>query len=360
MFTKNTAGLMVPSRMAGAAGTTRLVDAVIPELFNSYLVDDTVELTAFADSGVMQTSPLIDRMVQNGGGTITVPFWKDLDADEEPNYSNDDPAKRATPDKLQSGEQLARVAFLNNGWASADLVKELAGSNPNERIASRVDYYWARQFQKRVLATTVGLYQDNVAANNGDMTVDISADVTNPSFNINAFIDAAYTMGDHVGTLRVVGMHSVIAKRIAKDDQIETIRDSEGNILYMAYKDVRIVIDDSMPTFGTGVDRTYLTVLFGAGAITYGNGQPLVPTEPWRDPQGGQGGGVEQLWSRKTWLIHPTGYKFLSASLTGNGGTTDDGVPFKNASWADLRNAANWERVVDRKKVNMAFLITKA
>lgn len=360
MFRKNKLGILVPMAMAGAAGTVRLSDAIIPTLFDSYTNEDTVELTAFADSGVVQSGDIINRMVANGGGAITLPFWNDLDSTDEPNYSNDDPTDMATPDKLGTGEQSARVAFLNNGWAAADLVQELAGSDPNRRIASRVDAWWARQWQKRLLMTAVGLYRDNVASNGGDMTIDVSAETLAAAqvFNADAFIDLAYTMGDRVGGLNVLAVHSVVEKRMAKNDQIEFIRDSEGTLLYRAYKGARIVVDDSMPTFGTGADRTYLSIMFGPGSIISGFGNPRVPTEPHREPRAGHGGGVEELWTRRTWLIHPKGYKFTGAKLTGNG-ATDDGTPWKNASWADLADATNWERVVDRKKVNMAFLVTK-
>lgn len=360
MFKKTPAGILVPRAMAGVAGTVGLSDVIVPDLFGSYTNEDTVELTAFADSGVVQSGDIINRMVANGGGSITLPYWNDLDSSEEPNYSNDDPEDMASPDKLDSGEQSARVAFLNNGWAAADLVQELAGSDPNRRIASRVDAYWARQWQKRLLMTTVGLWRENVASHNSDMTIDISteANAADTVFNGDAFIDLAYTMGDRVGGLSVFACHSMLEKRMAKNDQIEYIRDSEGNLLYRAYKGARIVVDDSMPTFGTGADRTYFSVLFGPGSIISGFGSPRVPQEVNREPRAGHGGGVEELWSRRTWLIHPKGYKFNATTLTGNG-TDDAGRAWKQANWADLQLASNWTRVLDRKKVNMAFLITK-
>ena len=361
---KTKGGISIPDylapTLAGVAGTTRLTDAFIPDLFGTYATEDTAELTAFADSGILRTSPLINNMVQNGGSTITVPYWNDLDSSEEPNYSNDDPGDHSAPDKIDSGEQTARVAFLNNSWAAADLVTELAGSSPNQRIAARIDAYWARQWQKRALAVALGLYNNNVTSNNSDMVIDATryTDAGDQIFNVNNFVDAAFTMGDRVGGLNVVAMHSMVAKRITKSNEIEEVRDSDGQLLYTSYKGARIIIDDSMPTFGSGATRNYLSVLFGPGALTYGYGIPRVPAETDRKPSGGHGGGIEVLYSRKTWLIHPTGYKFLATTLTGNG-ATDKGVVVKNASWADLRSAGNWERQLERKKIPMAFLLTR-
>ena len=52
--------------------------------------------------------------------------------------------------------------------------------------------------------------------------------------------------------------------------------------------------------------------------------------------------------------MHQFGYRFTSNTITGNGTETTA----RSASWSDLALAANWERVVDRKEVPMAFLIT--
>ena len=144
-------------------------------------------------------------------------------------------------------------------------------------------------------------------------------------------------------------MHSMIAKKLAKDQLIETIRDSEGRVLYQAYMNARVVVDDGMPSFGTGVDRKYLSILFGPGAIGYGRGTPRKPTAISRYEERANGGGVEVLWSRKTWLIHPAGFDFLSTTIT---------APGLSPTWANLQLATNWERVLDRKNIPMAFYVT--
>ena len=83
--------------------------------------------------------------------------------------------------------------------------------------------------------------------------------------------------------------------------------------------------------------------------FAYGEGTPTVPTEVWRNPQTGHGGGEEQLWLRKTWMIHPFGHTNNNAVATGASG---------NQTLADLRNQSNWTRVLARKNVPMAFLVT--
>lgn len=335
---------------------TELSDIFVPEVFASYQTNDSVEKTEFAESGVARLDPELDARANSGGLLTTIPFWNDLDASIEPNYSNTTYTDIATPQKIDSGEMTTRIAYLNEGFSSSDLNKELAGSDPMERIANRVDSYWNKQFQRRLISLAVGLYNDNVASGGSDMVVDVSSQtpgtITDANrFTADGFIDTQFTMGDRVGMMSVLAVHSIIAKKMTKDQLIETVRDADGKILYKTYMDARVVIDDGLPSFGTGVDRKYLSILFGPGAIGYGRGTPKTPSEVQRYPERANGGAVEVLWSRKTWLIHPAGYNFLSTTIT---------APGLSPTWANLELATNWERVLDRKKVPMAFFVTNA
>ena len=335
---------------------TELIDIFVPEVFASYQVNDSVEKTAFVESGVVALNPELDARAKAGGFLTTVPFWNDLDANIEPNYSNTAFSDIATPQKINSGEMTSRISYLNEGFSSSDLNKELAGSDPMLRISNRVDSYWDRQFQRRILAVAIGLYNDNIAANTGDMTVDVSSQVLNTiveanRFGASSFIDAQYTLGDAAGQLGVLAVHSVIMRKMVKDQLIEFVRDAEGNLMYSSYMGTRVIVDDGMPTFGTGINRKFLSILFGQGAIGYGRGTPKVPAEVERYADRANGGGVEVLWSRKTWLIHPGGFDFLSATIT---------APGLSPTWANLQLATNWARVLDRKKIPMAFYVTNA
>lgn len=335
---------------------TELSDIFVPEVFASYQVNDTVELTAFAQSGVVRRDPEFDQRARSGGMLTTVPFWNDLDASIEPNYSNTTYTDIADPQKINSGEMTARISYLNEGFSSSDLNRELAGEDPLQRIANRVDNYWARQFQRRAIAMAVGIYNDNVAANGGDMVVDVSSQTPGTITAANRFtseglIDAAFTLGDAQGTLGTLAVHSVVYKAMVKAQLIDFIPDAQGKLTIPTYLSMTIVVDDGMPTFGTGVDRKYLSILFGPGAIGYGEGQPKRPEAVQRYEERANGGGVEVLWSRRTWLMHVAGYDFLSASIT---------APGLSPTWANLNNAANWERKYPRKTIPLAFYVVNA
>lgn len=334
----------------------RLSDAIIPEVYTSYTAVDTPELTAFFNSGAVVRNELLDQFASGAGKTIEIPFWTDIDPTDEPNYSDDDPSHLSSPDKIGSGEQIARRAFLNKSLSAADLVSELAGSNPMQRIRNRFGTYWTRQWQRRALATAVGVWLSNVANNASDMTIDISIADGNAAtaanvFSRSSFVDAAFTMGDLADTFRAIAVHSIVYKRMTDNDDIEFIPDSKGQLTIPTFLGRTVVVDDGMPVIAGGTSGfRYVSVLFGEAAFGYGDGNPLVPVETFRNPDQGNGGGVETLYERKTWIIHPGGYQWIET------GTPLGGVVSPNL--ADLRSATHWSRVVPRKNVPIAFLVT--
>lgn len=342
--------------------TTSLADAVIPEVYADYQAENSPEKTAFFESGVVVRNEMLDQKANTGGQEIQIPFWRDLDASVEPNASNDDPADMAAPNKLGSGLQKARISYLNQGYSASDLVVELAGSDPMQRIRNRFGTYWQRQWQRRVIASAVGLLADNVANDDGDMVYDGSAALWSRA----AFTSAVFTLGDAFGQLSAIAVHSLAYKQMVDADDIDFIPDSAGNLTIPTFMGQRVIVDDSMPAVSAGEPATITTtaVLFGAGAFGYGEGNPAMPVEVERQARAGNGGGVETLWERKTWILHPFGYQFTGADITNRANTNgrtgaNTGADEFSPLLPDLRKAANWDRVVDRKNVPIAFLTIK-
>lgn len=339
---------------------TRLSDAFVYDVYMDYQALNSPEKTAFWQSGVVANSPVLDQIAKASGKTAETPFWLDLDASIEPDYTNDDPADMAVPDKIASADMTARKAYMHKAWSSMDLVSELSGSSPMQHIRNRFGTYWERQWQRRLIATVTGVIADNIANDDGDMGIDISATAGDGGlFNSAAFVSANYTLGDAAGGLAAVAVHSRVMHRMVTNDEIEYIPDSQGNLVIPIYKGTRVIVDDSMPVTGTGDAAVYTSVLFGNGAfgfggaegavIGYGEGVPQVPAYVDRIELAGNGGGQEIIGERKTWLLHPFGFSWVEGTLAEFSPTL-----------ADLRGAAHWNRVVDRKQVPMAFVRSRA
>lgn len=340
--------------------SVQLADVIIPEVYMSYTSVNSPELTKFFESGAVVRNPLLDAAFEAGGIHAHMPFWKDLDSTVEPNYSTDNPADVATPNKVVADEMIARVTNWNQGYSAADLAGELAGSDPMQRIRNRFGAYWTRQWQRRCLAVAQGILASNIANNGSDMTLNLALEdqsaVTNANlFSRQAFTGAVFTLGDHFGEIVSIAVHSVVYKRMVDNDDISFIQPSvvDPNLplvsqMIPTFLGKIVIVDDSMPvTAGTTSGFKYTSILFGAGAIGYGQGSPKVPVEVYRRPDQGNGAGIEQLWERQSLVIHPFGFNFTSNTLSAQSPTN-----------ADLKLAANWTRKIERKNVPIAFLIT--
>lgn len=334
--------------------TVRLSDAVIPAVYDSYRAVDTAETTAFWQSGIVARSPALDEYADAPGRITTIPFWLDIDPNIEPNYSNDDPEDVATPNKIGSGEQVVRKAFVNQSFAAMDLTQELAGSNPMQRIKNRFGVYWVRQLQRRLIASALGVMNDNIADDGSDMVIDISiedgtAATSANLFSRNSFVSAAYTLGDAVGGLRGIAVHSIVMKRMVTNEDIDFIPDSKGELTIPTFLGRFVIVDDNMPVIaGTTSGFRYVSMLMGGAAFLYGEGTPVVPSWVGRNEQSGNGGGQEEIGERKEWIIHPNGESWNAAAA----------LTEESPTLADLRLAANWDRIVPRKNLRIAFLIT--
>jgi len=333
--------------------TTRLSDIIDVTIFRDLPQIEGPEKTRFFESGIITRNGLLDELANAPGKSIELPYWNDLDGSTEVNYSSDDPASSATPQKITQGEQTARKSFVNQGWQAADLASELAmGGTAMEAVRARTDRYFARQWQRRLIAATNGVLADNVANYSGDMVIDVASESiagqsATTRFNRDAFTEALYTAGDSAEIFTTIAVHSVVMAQMVKNNDIDFIPDSDGMATIPTYMGKRVIVDDGLTvTAGTTDGFKYNSVLFGPGAFGYGVGSPITPVAIDRNEEQGDGGGIETLWVRNTWLLHPFGFQ-----QTG----TPDGVSFTQE---ELALAAQWDRVLPRKNVPMAYLVT--
>lgn len=331
--------------------TVQIADIYNPLTFARREQEAQIELNAFLASGILVQDPRVSDQASVGGNKGELPFFKPLGT-PEPNYSNDNPSDQSTANKVSSAKMEWRLASQNQSWSTMDLAVDLALENPVEAITGRVGQYWATTNERRLIQSSLGILADNVANDSSDMVNNIATDAAGAPtaaelISADAIIDTEQTAGDHQGGFTAIAMHSVPYSRLRKQQLIEFVRDADNNTMFATYGGKRVIIDDSLPAVA-GTNRvTYTTVLFGAGAWIWGNGRLKTPSEMDRKPENGNGGGEELIYSRRSDIIHPLGFSFTSASVAG-----------QSATLAELANAANWDRVWERKNVPLAFLQT--
>ncbi|MDU5837157.1 MAG: hypothetical protein E6Z53_08835 [Pantoea sp.] len=335
---------------------TILSDVVFRDELRDYMQVNTAEKTAFFQSGILTNNRDMSTLLASPSNTFTIPWWVDLDASVESNYSNDVYTDVAVPLSVTSASMQARAAYLNEGWNAMSLVKNITNQDPLEFVASRLTSYWQRVAQRRAIATVVGIYNDNVAGNGGDMVVDAGGPIT-----AAAIIRARATMGDYSpqiitpsGTtaLSVIAMHSAVYTELSILNQIDFTPIADQVPEFGRYQNMVVVLDDGLPVVGTGADAKYLSIIFGPGALGYAEEQDEDDMEYDREPARGNGGGAETLWTRRNFVIHPLGYSFNSTTITGTPGTSR---PI-SANWSDLALATNWDRKFSRKQIPLAFV----
>ena len=318
------------------------------EVVQSYMDNDPVTQTPFFESGLVVSNPIISELAASMTGIVELPYWGRLDTSVEPNYSNDQYQDIAIPQKIGTGYMRARNCHLNEGWRSMDLVTEITGKDPLARVASMLDSYWRKEAELRIVATLRGILNDAVAEDNGMIHEATAGD----GITFEGLIDAQLTMGDAFGEIGGYAMNSTAFATLVKEGLASVARTPDTNVLLRTLNGMPVIVNDNALT----LNGKPVVALMGSGAFAYGMGNPKVPLEYEREAARGNGGGVETLWARRNMIVHPLGYDFTSASITGNGTET----VARGAGWTDLANAANWVRTADRKQVPIAFLTVAA
>jgi len=319
---------------------TVINDVIVPEVFNPYVIERTAELSAFYQSGIIARNPELDRLASSGGKLINMPFWEDLEGEDE--VLSDSTA--LTVGKITAAQDVAALLTRGRAWSVNDLAKALSGDDPMAAIGDLVASYWARRFQTILIKTLDGIFGNDATEMNTNQH-DISS---NPAakdddvISAKTAVDAIYKLGDNADKLTGFAMHSATVAKLTKDDLIETIPPSEGKPAVRMFLGKPVVVDDSLPVnTDTGV---YTTYIFGAGAFGWGEGGAPVPVETARDALAGD----DILIHRRHFILHPRGVAFQNKQLGADGGGTN-ATP-SNDNLADYRN---WLRVYESKNVRI-------
>lgn len=324
-------------------GTT-LQDVIVPELFNPYVINRTMELSALLQCGIMVNNDEFDQLASQAAPNVNMPFFEDLTGESEQIIEGTD----LTDNKITSNKDVAVIIRRAKMWSATDLSAALAGTDPMGAIGTLVAQFWARDMQKELIAVLNGIFGTIPAGSEGTPPAETRLDsnmldISGKSgaaanWSGNAFIDAEQKLGDAKAQLTGICMHSATEAYLKKQNLIDTVQPS-NDVSFGTYQGKRVIVDDGCPVAG-GV---YTTYLFGSGAIALGNGNPagFVPTETDRAKR--KSSGVDYLINRRTNILHPRGIAFTSASVEKTEGP----------SRAELADPQNWKPVYEAKQIRI-------
>ena len=115
------------------AGTT-LQDVIVPELFNPYVINRTMELSALVQCGIVANDAEFDRLASQAAPTVNMPFFQDLTGESEQVIEGED----LEDNKITSSKDVAAIIRRAKMWSATDLSAALAGTDPMSAIGTLV------------------------------------------------------------------------------------------------------------------------------------------------------------------------------------------------------------------------------
>ena len=317
------------------------------------MLKETMEKADVFKSGLIVQDDGLAAKLAGGGTTFQAPVWNDLGSVGS-EVGSDDPSDEIVPEKISAYKMSSRRQFRTKAWSTMDLTSELAGDKPMDRILSRVSDWWARDFNRITIATLNGVIAANVAANSADMTfscgVGVSGSDPTAAISAESIIDASQTLGDRKDQVSILMIHSVVETKLKKLNLIDFIPDSQGVVNIPTYLGYRVMVSDTLPVVSLGgSDYRYTSYLSAPGILGFAESPPDMPVETDRKPAKGMGTGMEELYTRRQFALHPIGHHWAESSVAAQFPTN-----------TELATAANWvRRFPERKQIPFVAIYSK-
>lgn len=330
--------------------TTRLSDVIYGPLFLPTTIQRIAQLSRIRNSPIVSTDGELQRFANGPGDLVQMPFWNDLTGNS--NVSTDDPAQNATPNKLTQGQDMARKIRRNNGWQSANLVASMLAEDPLDAVAQLIAEYWVREEQRIMGEQMAGVFSSAGMAGN---VLDVASEdgaVTPVLFDAEVAANAYALLGEYGQSLSAVLMHSRVFWNLHAARAIEYAKDPVTGLDFTRWDGKDVFVSDQCPRVaGDTSGYKYTSYLFGNGALGYaeatGEGGPKKPVEIDSVASAGNGEGIETVWYRRHWVMHPRGVAFTGVPASASG-VTD----------TELADGDNWTRVYDPKLIRMVAVTT--
>lgn len=331
---------------------TRITDIIEPDVFNKYMLEQSINRNALIQAGIIVVDPALDALATSGGTILQMPFFQDLTGVDE--ILSDTSA--LTVNAIGTDLDKARLHTRGKAFGSNDLAAAIAGTDPMAAIAIYLADWWNVQEQATLIASLKGVFQDNSDNDSDDLihtaaaeaTADIKQwnDAAPTVMNPIAILDAAQLLGDAKAKFTAIAMHSKCLTDLLKQELIDYRPASEGKDMIPYYLNKRVIEDDTCPTrsgTGVGTPTVYQSYLFAEGAVGKGEGGPKVPVETGREELAG----YDYIITRRHFLMHPRGFQWQESAIAGVSPTN-----------LECAEAAQWDRVYNQKNTRCVLLET--
>jgi hypothetical protein len=317
------------------------------------LLEEATNRNVLLQSGIAASDPVITQLANEGGRTMELPFWDDLDTsnDLETGTDTDD---EVTAYGITSNKDVAVKMFFNYAWNAAPLIKyaNTGKADPAKFIVERVANWWNTKYQQLMLSILTGVFSDSTIASNlsNDISTEDGDNATSDNLvSLDSIDDTRFLLGDRYGNFTAIAIHSTVFQRLRRLNLIDMVPQSDQKLDISMYNGLAVLVDDNMTTEDGSTSGTkYISYLFGRGAFATADIALAEPNLEWyREPTKGTGSGSDTFITRRGMVLHPRGIAWAGSITSGNGGPTI----------AQLE-ADNWTQAYQTKNIKIARMIT--
>ena len=351
-------------------------DAFVRERFEQIMTEESVYKSALWNSGAIAIDTSLAAMVGSGDGRIfTKRFYRDLgepaqsetgdggspegvfDQTNGPEYP-DDSNTPVTTYSLADAELSVTKSGPLASWDIQTIQRRFNFmTDPMGVVETMLSEYWAKYLDKHAVAIMTGLINQNIATDGSDSVLDIgnvanAPDVTN-TIQPDTIITAEDLIGD-AANFNTIVMHSRVYNNLRIQNLIDFIPSSDGRVNFSLYQGKIVMVSDQVEVDRSGANPVYTTYMMGEAVLAYGSSlaqgpnEAIIGFERWRDPRMGRGAGLDQIISRAQYALHPMGYSWLDAAVTGSKSV---GATPIYPNLVNMRDVTNWERKAASNKL---------
>lgn len=348
--------------------SSNLTNIYAVDSFNEAMINETTYKSALLNSGILEEDGEVAQFIAQGHGRkVTNIGYNDIPdpvsggnvaqgGTHNPGYT-DDSGTDLVPNSASTYQYDMVKCIPAYALGQKEIVKTCSFlADPITALNGKMAGYWARFFDMYGVAQLNGIFADNVANDAGDM---VAGDGTT-AVDADLMIDTMQTMGDAaeygMGTWI---MNSKVVSALRKAQLIDSIPSAENAAVNFDYfQGVRVITSDQ----GQSSGGTAVSTFCMPGAMTLARStQNIIPSETYRLPLQGVGAGEEMLITRQQFAMGTKGFSWLDAIVSGSVASGAIGGVGGTELWpsiADQAQVTNWNRVVDRKNVKLAFMHT--
>lgn len=323
-----------------------------PEVFSEYMTEQPTWNDAILASGILVQDNTIMNLIGTKGNVATIPFYTPIDEADSQALNNDGETDN-TPVEVSGGKQSCMLIQRMKAWQSKDFTRELTGADPMTHVGNSVAGYYRQVRTRDLMSILDGVL--GVSGLSGHITDLSEATGTGTVTDDNKITDttliyaAQAALGDAASNLGLLVMHSMIFARYKAMGLVDYNKYTVANAIE---RDVTLptiggfipIVSDRFTVDTSKANAVYNTYMIGQGAIltcdkiNYEN-----PYYTDYDPE--TSAGVEKLYTKQGYVLHPNGMSFDTSKPAKESPTTKE-----------LGTKGNWSLEFKDKNVRIGLI----